>query len=546
MTLRLEVIEAYDSVRPIADKPFRSMCYAPFNSMFFDTFGKVRACCANYRYTLGDLTKERLDDIWSGTRIRKFREAMNRYDLSLGCEVCEWQMRDGNFYAEGRRASAVHALKFDTFPVEPEDQLWPTNLEFNLHNTCNLECVMCSGEFSSLIRTRREKQSPLPRAYKEEFFNDLRKYLPHVKSAQFLGGEPFLIVEHFRVWDMMIELCNLDCCGVTTNGTVYNDKVERVLDSLPIAICMSMDGITKETYEKIRVNASHDLFMTNFQRFNEYSRAHSRTLNINYAISRFNWMEFADVLLFAESNNATVTVCPVVQPREMSLVTLPQEELGGVVDALHRRDAELRNALKLNLPVWVNYLESLGHRIENADRSFYELDLHTNSGGAEPVVVDSITQVDANRSIEPLEIVSHADLDRLYDSNLYRYACEQIEPWTEFDVQLFLCNDADRIVAFPANTDSLLGLNIDFVGRSTNDIFAALMSRYGSHHQAIDLRLDADLTEQVVWFGDEGPDRLYLRVVTFPRTDADGQIIGRVRVVGRRVGSLGPVELPVP
>ena len=31
---------------------------------------------------------------------------------------------------------------------------WPTMLELELSNLCNLECVMCNGELSSKIRPR--------------------------------------------------------------------------------------------------------------------------------------------------------------------------------------------------------------------------------------------------------------------------------------------------------------------------------------------------------------------------------------------------------
>ena len=37
----------YDSQRKLSDKAFKSGCYAPFMSLYFNTLGDVTACCRN-------------------------------------------------------------------------------------------------------------------------------------------------------------------------------------------------------------------------------------------------------------------------------------------------------------------------------------------------------------------------------------------------------------------------------------------------------------------------------------------------------------------
>ena len=53
--------QAYDATRDFADKGFRSGCYAPFVSMYFNTFGDVIACCKNQTFVLGNIAEQRLD-----------------------------------------------------------------------------------------------------------------------------------------------------------------------------------------------------------------------------------------------------------------------------------------------------------------------------------------------------------------------------------------------------------------------------------------------------------------------------------------------------
>jgi MoaA/NifB/PqqE/SkfB family radical SAM enzyme len=243
--------EAYDARRNFGNKAFSSGCYAPFVSLYFNTFGDVLACCKNWTYVLGNVARERLGDIWKGGKIDTLRRALIDYRFEGGCTFCEWQIAGGNY--EGAFTSV-----YEEYPVQSMEPEWPAVIEFAGSNTCNFECVMCSGEFSSLIRVGREGLPPLPAMYSDAFFEDLRQFLPHLRMAKFLGGEPFLATECFRIWDTILEEGLRTPCHVTTNGSQYNGKVERVLDALPVSLSVSLDGATKKTVESIRINCDYD------------------------------------------------------------------------------------------------------------------------------------------------------------------------------------------------------------------------------------------------------------------------------------------------
>ena len=254
------VIKNYDAQRDFSNKAFRSGCYAPFVSLYFSTRGDVLACCKNETFVLGNVRKQRLDEIWKGGKISTLREALADYRFETGCEFCEWQIVGGAY-------RDAYPVIFEELPVESMEPEWPAMIEFAGSNTCNFECVMCYGELSSSIRAHRDGLPPLPKVYSEQFFQDLCKYLPYLRRAKFLGGEPFLASECFRIWDMMIEDGLKTPCHVTTNGSQYNAKVERVLEALPVSISVSIDGATKETLEKVRVNARYEELMENVHRF---------------------------------------------------------------------------------------------------------------------------------------------------------------------------------------------------------------------------------------------------------------------------------------
>ena len=47
----------YDGQRNFSNKSFRSGCYAPFVSLYFNTLGDVVACCKNQTFVLGNVSR---------------------------------------------------------------------------------------------------------------------------------------------------------------------------------------------------------------------------------------------------------------------------------------------------------------------------------------------------------------------------------------------------------------------------------------------------------------------------------------------------------
>lgn len=301
------VRDAFDAVRTFKGKTFRAGCYAPFVSLYFTSLGNVLACCKNESYILGNVSKDRLKDIWNGGKTQKLRQALSNYRYEAGCEFCEWQISEGNY-------RGAFPWLFENFEVGSSTPEWPQMIEFAGSNTCNFECIMCNGELSSSIRAHKDGLPPLPRFYSDQFFDDLREFLPHLKRAKFLGGEPFLASETLRIWDMIIEEKLRIPCHVTTNGSQYNAKVERILEYLPISLTLSIDGRSKETYEKVRLNSNYDETFRNLYRFRKYTRKKKTYFSIAFCLMRQNWHEFIDMLLFAEELECDLFVNTVIGP----------------------------------------------------------------------------------------------------------------------------------------------------------------------------------------------------------------------------------------
>jgi len=351
-----------------APKAFEALCYAPFSSLFFDPLGHVHSCCQSVNHSLGNIKNARLADIWHGsTTNQKFRDTLMSGILPSACVNCKYEIDRGNF-------AQTFARVFDSFKVNSSRPAWPQSLWFALSNACNLECVQCYGELSSSIRKNRDRLPPLPKIYDDQFFEDLRPFLRHLALKQplseakkdpvhepvrdyytravFLGGEPFLSRENFRIWEMMIEDDLLILSFIITNGTIFNKRVERIIERIPTLISISFDGATRETMEMIRKNARFDVIMGNLKRFQHYSSAYGLPTILSFCLMPQNHYEFPDFLMLAEELNCVAQTNTIYHPEQYSLAALDKKELKQVIDGWERRDTEVRRSVKHNLELW--------------------------------------------------------------------------------------------------------------------------------------------------------------------------------------------------
>lgn len=323
--------------------------------MYLDQRGDVRACCWNALHPLGNVADASLREIWFGDRADELRRAVASNDYSLGCHACAQTAARGH-------DALVFARTFDHLPVG-EPLGYPSEISFAMSNTCNLQCIMCRGEWSSSIRAHREHLPPLPDVYDDRFFSDLREFLPHLRSAKFLGGEPFLQSETFRIWDLMTELGVSIPCSVTTNASQWNRRVARVLDEHPISITVSIDGVSKDTYEAIRVGARHADFVQNIARFHESARRRGTHFSFTWCLMPENWHEFADYLLLADRFDCDAGVNTVPWPEVFDIERLPVTELEAIVAALERQERTHAAALSRNRHVWDHHLDRLRYLV---------------------------------------------------------------------------------------------------------------------------------------------------------------------------------------
>lgn len=317
----------YNQQRRAGPRPL--LCYSPSTSLYFGTEGKVSSCCYN-REPLGRYPDQSIREIWQGRPRQTLCQRVSQGDLGGGCNGCGSQIETGNY-------GAVVAQHFDRWSVDPDR---PTSFSFELHNACNLECIMCNGELSSRIRRYRELRPAMPQAYGGEFVEELEDFIPHLEGTTFYGGEPFVMRLYYQIWERLIAL-NPECeITIQTNASLLPDQALSVLERGNVHIGISLDSVRRETYCSIRRNADFDEVIKNTRWLAEYSQYHDRPFGISACIMTVNWQELAELMAFADDLGAVLYFNTVWEPEHLSLAYAAPTMIQQVIDLYGRLAVE--------------------------------------------------------------------------------------------------------------------------------------------------------------------------------------------------------------
>jgi len=141
-------------------------------------------------------------------------------------------------------------------------------------NACNLNCVICP--------TQRENNTIIKHGFMSpKFFNrlvdEIARESPYINVFLHKDGEPLL---HPNIIDFLGYACSkLKNVTLVTNATLVNGEMAKaILNTNLQNIKFSVDGITKNTYEKIRIQSKDNPY-TSSQSPVDYETVISNILN---------------------------------------------------------------------------------------------------------------------------------------------------------------------------------------------------------------------------------------------------------------------------
>lgn len=152
-----------------------------------------------------------------------------------------------------------YRLKFNLLPRLKITSDFPTHIDIETTNYCNLDCVMCGRSLMS------EGMGLMNWGTFVKILKECEKeHCPSIKLNW--RGEPLihpLIAEMIGVAKKEAGIFQVQ---LNTNAQLLTkDKTDKICKAGLDRIIISADGITKETYEKIRLNASWEKLINNIR-----------------------------------------------------------------------------------------------------------------------------------------------------------------------------------------------------------------------------------------------------------------------------------------
>ncbi len=259
-------------------------CPRPFDTVLIDKQGSCYACeCTSWLpQSIGNLQIKSLEEIIGGGTHQHLQGSISdgtyRYCNEHQCSY----IKSGGFL-HGRPARIQH-------------------LRLAIDDSCNLRCPSCR---KSLIFHKEGSAYKLGIRLADKI-NDWLYHYDHPMQVHIgSDGDPFASHVYRHFMDQTPERDNIKY-SILTNALMLKDFAPRVpyvirnLNELGVSI----DGATKDTYEKLRLGGRWEKINENLQYISELKDQHGFRFIMHYVVQKDNYHEMEDIVMLGEKYNA--------------------------------------------------------------------------------------------------------------------------------------------------------------------------------------------------------------------------------------------------
>ncbi len=259
-------------------------CPRPFDTVLIDKQGSCYACeCTSWLpQSIGNLQIKSLEEIIGGGTHQHLQGSISdgtyRYCNEHQCSY----IKSGGFL-HGRPDRIQH-------------------LRLAIDDSCNLRCPSCR---KGLIFHKEGSAYKLGIRLADKI-NDWLYHYDHPMQVHIgSDGDPFASHVYRHFMDQTPERDNIKY-SILTNALMLKDFAPRVpyvirnLNELGVSI----DGATKDTYEKLRLGGRWEKINENLQYISELKDKHGFRFIMHYVVQKDNYHEMEDIVMLGEKYNA--------------------------------------------------------------------------------------------------------------------------------------------------------------------------------------------------------------------------------------------------
>lgn len=283
--------------------------------------GHYKMCCAGTIYD--NLRDVPISKALAHPDITNIKQALLNNKYHAHCTQCTNQ----EFHSvESERKWYSNIAENKVIEIDNIDDQVIQNLDIRWNNTCNLSCVYCGHEASSVWATLKGITQPRT-DYGDNLDGLLELIAKHkstIRNLALLGGEPLLQKEN----EMLLEHLNKDVhINVITNLNVPLEK-NKIFNQL-----IEMDNVTWDVsfetfgdrFEYIRHGASWELMLSNMKILKDMTAdkpGHTRHITGQYCV--YNCLNLSEVYeTFKQLNLPLMRLNELTYPSVLNVYNLP-------------------------------------------------------------------------------------------------------------------------------------------------------------------------------------------------------------------------------
>jgi organic radical activating enzyme len=256
-------------------------------------------------YTVGDLSKQTLSEVWNDTPMKDLRLNMLNGLRSQSCQRCyafEEAGQNSMRMTLNQRYSH-HLSEVDkTLPDGSYEKMNLVYWDFRFNNICNFKCRMCGPQLSSGWYEDTKKMygilpSDIPNdPDPDKLWEQIEPLFDTVEEIYFAGGEPLIMEEHYRILNRLDEMKKYNVhIRYNSNCSQLKYKSMNVLDLWPkferVDMYASLDGSWSRG-ELIRKGQNWQKFLDNREQIK--IRAPNVRFTINFTLTVLNSFHVID------------------------------------------------------------------------------------------------------------------------------------------------------------------------------------------------------------------------------------------------------------
>ena len=273
------------------DLKIKNRCPRPYDTVLIDKQGSCYACeCTSWLpQSIGNLQLKSLDEIVRSPMSTQLQESISdgsyRYCNNNQCSYILDKRSIGN-------------VPWST--SKPERKI--KHIRLAIDDSCNLSCPSC--------RTKQIFERDKHRLQRKYAMSD--KIIKYVKSISHnvnihvgSDGDPFASLVYRYFIKKTKDLPNVRFT-IQTNGLLIKKMYQRhtgMFEKLDV-LNVSIDGATKQTYEKLRRGGSFEAIVNNLMAVNELKRKHNFKFVLHFVVQKQNYLELETMAKLAESCGA--------------------------------------------------------------------------------------------------------------------------------------------------------------------------------------------------------------------------------------------------